>query len=60
MARKMVVQPALGGALWEVVWDGGGRIALPLQGKYTSQKVAEKAVRQYLEMNKDTDGAAEG
>lgn len=46
MQKRLVV--VNGGTLFHVAYLEGGTVPLPLQGRYTSEKAAEKAIQEFL------------
>lgn len=49
MLKTLVAVPVEGlNSLFEVRYKEGGSVPLPLQGRYTSVKYAEKAIQEFL------------
>jgi hypothetical protein len=49
--RKLVPYMERETNLWQVRYEGGGPVPLPLRGKYTSKRTATEAIEKHLEIN---------
>lgn len=47
--RKLIIERQPNTSLSVVKRDGGGVVPLPLQGMYTSEQAAERAISEYIE-----------